>query len=156
MVAHMLRGAIAGLVATAPMTVAMEVLFRRLPRGERYPLPPSEIVAVLEHAAGARRMAGAEEHLALTLIGHFGYGAAAGGGYGLLADRLPLPPALRGIAYGIATWMFSYLGWLPAFGILRPATEHPGRRNALMIVAHIVYGATLGLLFERLEERRSR
>ena len=26
-------------------------------------------------------------------------------------------------------------------GILKPATRHPGRRNMLMIAAHIVWGA---------------
>lgn len=156
MLARMLRGALAGLVATAPMTVIMEALFRRLPRSERYPLPPSEIVAVLEHVAGVDHIGDENDHLVLTLVGHFGYGAALGAGYGLIGDRLPLPSALRGVAYGVATWAGSYLGWLPAMGILRPATEHPGRRNALMIVAHLAYGASLGLLFTRLTDRRSR
>jgi uncharacterized membrane protein YagU involved in acid resistance len=154
MLAKMLRGATAGLVATAPMTIVMEVLFRRLPRRERYPLPPSEITAVVEHEAGVSHEVDRDDHLALTLINHFGYGAASGAGYGLIANALPLPPALRGISYGLAMWVISYLGWLPALGILHPATEHPGRRNALMIASHIVYGATLGLLFERLERRR--
>jgi len=42
------------------------------------------------------------------------------------------------------------LGMLPALGILHPATEHPARRNALMIGAHIVWGTTLGLAVEQL------
>lgn len=35
---------------------------------------------------------------------------------------------------------------------LPPATKHPARRNALMIAAHVVFGAALGLLVERLEK----
>jgi hypothetical protein len=35
-------------------------------------------------------------------------------------------------------------------GILRPATEHPARRNALMIGAHVVWGVALGLIVEQL------
>jgi len=41
-------------------------------------------------------------------------------------------------------WGGSYLGLLPSLGILRPATDHPAQRNALMIAAHLVWGATLG------------
>jgi putative membrane protein len=88
----------------------------------------------------------------------------AGGVYALLADRfhqpirqIPLPPAVRaasiGSLYGLLVWTASYLGWLPAVGILAPATRHPARRNALMIVAHLIWSATLGLLVERTADR---
>jgi putative membrane protein len=40
----------------------------------------------------------------------------------------------------------SYLLALPILKILTPATEHPARRNILMILAHFVWGATLGLV----------
>ena len=32
------------------------------------------------------------------------------------------------------------MGWIPAFGMLKPATGHPARRNAVMIAAHFVWG----------------
>ena len=46
------------------------------------------------------------------------------------------------------------LGLLPALGILTPATRHPPRRNLLMIAAHVVWGATLGLLTEKFHATR--
>ena len=49
-------------------------------------------------------------------------------------------------------WVASYLGLLPAMRILTPATEHPARRNALMISAHVIWGACLGVLLERIKE----
>jgi uncharacterized membrane protein YagU involved in acid resistance len=61
--------------------------------------------------------------------------------------------SLRGALAGLALWVGSYLGWLPAVGILRPATRHPWRRNLLMIVAHIVWGVTLGEMTRKLTER---
>ena len=34
----------------------------------------------------------------------------------------------------------AYMGWIPAFGLLRPATDHPNRRNLLMLGAHFAWG----------------
>lgn len=146
-------GAAAGCLATAPMTLAMEALFRRLPRREQYPLPPSEITTELAHAAGIQSWFDPQTHTAVTLLNHFGYGAAAGSLYGVIAPRLPGPPAARGIGWGLLVWSVSYLGLLPASGILRSATDHPARRNLLMIAAHVVWGAALGVLVARWQRR---
>ena len=80
----------------------------------------------------------------MTIFSHFGYGALFGSVYALFADRIPLHSSLKGALAGVAIWIGSYLGWLPALGILRPATQHPFRRNLLMIIAHVVWGVTLG------------
>ena len=32
------------------------------------------------------------------------------------------------------------MGWIPAFGLLEPASRHPLRRNLTMIVAHFAWG----------------
>jgi uncharacterized membrane protein YagU involved in acid resistance len=154
MLQKLIAGALSGFVATAPMTAVMESLFRRLPRVEQYPLPPSEITAVLTGKTGLEPPLESREHLALTLASHFGYGTAAGAGYGLLGSRLPLPATLRGVLYGLAMWASSYVGWLPLAGVLRPATEHPARRTALMLAAHVVWGLTLALVYELLRPAR--
>lgn len=143
------KGALAGCAATVPMTLVMTALFKRLPPEEQYALPPGEITAKLTEEAGLEDHVDKSTHDALTLLSHFGYGAAAGAVYAPLANRLPLPPLLGGAVFGLALWAASYLGWLPAAGILRPADEHPARRNALMIAAHLVWGGTLGLLLGR-------
>lgn len=152
----LLTGALAGSVATAPMTLAMELMYRWLPSQERYPLPPSEITTKLEQEAGVEQNLDQAEHTALTLLNHFGYGAAAGAIYALAGSKLrsPLPAALWGTGYGLVVWTVSYLGLLPALGILRPATEHPERRNALMIAAHVVWGSVTGLIVALLQRQR--
>ena len=83
------------------------------------------------------------------MAGHFAYGTAAGALYATFARKLRFSPVLRGIGYGLVVWTISYLNLLPALRILRPATEHPAGRNALMIAAHVVWGAALGVLTER-------
>jgi putative membrane protein len=63
-------------------------------------------------------------------------------------ERSAVEAAATGTAFGLLVWTASYLGLLPSAGILSPATAHPARRNALMIVAHVIWGVTLGLLFD--------
>ena len=150
-------GALAGLLATAPMTVFMVALFRRLPPEEQYPLPPAEITEEVAEATGMdEHLHGETQRLEATLAAHFGYGAAAGLVYAPLAPNLPLPPVVKGTLYGLTVWAVSYLGLLPAARILTPATEHPARRNALMIAANVLWGAVTALLTERFVQEEHR
>ena len=150
----LMLGALAGLAATLPMTAAMKLMHRRLPRGERYPLPPRQVTMRLTEKAGLREQLDEGERKALTVAGHFAYGAVVGALYAPLAHYVPLAPPLAGATYGLVVWAGSYLGWLPAAGLISPATEHPTRRNALMIAAHLVWGGAAGALMDHLEKRR--
>jgi uncharacterized membrane protein YagU involved in acid resistance len=142
-------GALAGLAATAPMTLAMRAMHRYLPNHQQYPLPPRLITDKVTEDVGIARPMAEEDQRLLTLVAHFSYGAAAGALYAPLAERVELPPVASGVLYGLVVWAGSYLGLLPAAGILRPATEHPLRRTALMVAAHVVWGATTGALVAR-------
>lgn len=146
-----LRGAVAGCLATIPMTIFMRSAHRQLPEGEKYPLPPEQI------STKAARQVGLEarpEHPGWewkTYAGHFSYGTAVGAIYSLLVPQSRTTPSVRvarGCAFGLAVWTLSYLGWLPAANILPPATREPARRNGLMIVAHLIWGTALALLAE--------
>jgi uncharacterized membrane protein YagU involved in acid resistance len=149
----LLRGAVAGFVATAPMSASMLIGWRLLPKSEKYHLPPRQITEEITERVGI------EDHLkepglvGLTVFSHFGYGALFGGIYALFEHRIPLHSSLKGALTGVALWTASYLGWLPAMGILSPATRHPWRRNLLMIIAHVVWGVTLGQVTRKLDRR---
>ena len=135
--AKWLRGAASGFLATFPMTATMLVAHRLLPQGQRYPLPPRLITE-----RWLDKDAGENQTLAWTLLNHFAFGAFAGSLY--TASRLDNhKPALSGPAYGIGVWAISYLGWVPAMGFMPPATRQPSERNAMMIAAHLVWGAAL-------------
>jgi uncharacterized membrane protein YagU involved in acid resistance len=149
---RIVSGAAAGLIATAPMTAWMVAAHRRLPRRDRYPLPPHEITMNLAEEAGVRdALDSREAQKEVTLALHFGYGAAAGAAYALVAPRIPLPPAIKGGLFGLGVWTVSYLGLMPALGLHRPATDEPADRNALMISANILWGALTGVLADRME-----
>jgi erythromycin esterase-like protein len=142
---RLVLGALAGMVGTAAMTVAMRALHRSLPPQHRYPLPPREIVQEVLPEPAEHRIA--EDHRqSLTMAAHFGYGAATAA---LYAAARPPPSAGVGALYGVLVWGASYLGWLPGAHILKPATQHPGRRNALMIVCHLVSDDPLALAVRR-------
>jgi uncharacterized membrane protein YagU involved in acid resistance len=145
-----LGGALAGAVATAPMSVVMTTMQRALPVREQYPLPPKEITVKLADEANIQDDLGEPELNALTMLAHYGYGALGGSAYALAKGVLPGRPAVKGMLFAMGVWTGSYLGWLPAANILKPATEHPVRRTVLMIAAHLVWGASLGVVEARL------
>jgi hypothetical protein len=142
-----LVGALAGIAATLAMTAAMQRMHRLLPNDERYALPPREITDSV--IGGAPPPSDETERRAAALTNHFAFGALAGAIYAAL---FPSRGAGPGVAYGLAVWAASYLGWIPAAGILTNATRHPLRRNLLMLAAHVVWGATLTKSLAELEQ----
>lgn len=132
---RLLIGALAGMSGTLAMTAAMRRFHDRLPPRQSYPLTPREII----DSAAAQTGAPLEDEAArdLTTAAHFAYGAATGALMG--AATVSMGP-VSGAVGGIGVWLASYMGWLPGARLLKPATEHPGRRNALMIASHVVWG----------------
>lgn len=146
---QVLKGSLAGLAATVPMTVAMGAMHRLLPAHEQYPLPPRVITEnVLEKADADDALA--EEHEdGLALVNHFAYGAAMGAVYALgLHVARKQAAAGSGVAFGLGVWAASYQAVLPMARLFPPPEAEPARRNALMITSHIVWGATLGLALQ--------
>ena len=141
-----------GVLATVPMSLSMLLGWRLLPRHEKYHLPPRLITEEITERVGIADHLSENELAELTIFTHFGYGALTGGLYALVEQVIPLHASLKGALAGITIWAGSYLGWLPAMGILQPATQHPWRRNLLMLVAHAIWGVTLGEGLRKLTE----
>ena len=143
---RLVYGAIAGFVATAPMTAVMYRMHRRLGGKKRYPLPPREIVETVAPALEG------EPAKSTTLAAHFAYGALSGAALAAI-DRKPTISS--GIAGGMGVWVASYFGWVPAFAILKPPSHHPGHRNKLMILAHVMWGSAFALTQRNLLKSRT-
>jgi hypothetical protein len=140
----MFVGAAAGAAATLPMTIVMETLHEHLPGEAPRPLPPREITENVAAKTGVHGELQEHEMQKLTLAGHFGYGAACGALFGLVAPRDASAAVASGAAFGMAVWVASYLGWLPASGVRHHPTQDPPARTGLMIAAHLVYGVATG------------
>ena len=148
-------GAVAGFVATAPMTLVMDRMHRRLPVTRRQALPPRIVTREAAESVGADRQLSSRELNGLALLAHFGYGAACGATYAALIPRSRVPHPVGAMGWGLAVWAGSYLGWLPALGLHPPATREPRDRNGLMIAAHAVWGAAAGTMLEAFDRPRT-
>ena len=140
----LLRGAFAGTLATGAMSAVMLGLGQKM--GEQ---PPDAIVKRAALAAG-KRPSEPQADLLATLA-HVAFGASVGAVYALLPRRMT--PVVRGVTTSLAVYISSYEGWVPALGILPPATEDRSDRQRVMLLAHLVYGAVLGIAEEELHER---
>jgi putative membrane protein len=143
-------GAVAGAVATVPMTLFMLLLQRMLPQQRHRALPPEKIVNALTRRIGARKRLDKEQRLGVAFASHFGYGASMRTLYIPFRRRVPLPPILKGAAFGLVVWVESYLGLLPALQLPPAAPREPLTRNLMMIASHLVWGTVMGVVAERL------
>jgi uncharacterized membrane protein YagU involved in acid resistance len=142
------RAAVAGLAATVPMTIVMEVLRAVLPREQSRRMPPREVVDRTIAQAGVSHQIDSTERTAVTAIAHLAFGTLAGAVYGALTQsrRAGSQRIWTGAAYGLAVWALAYGAGLPALGLHPPASTDTPERNETLIVSHLVWGAALGML----------
>jgi uncharacterized membrane protein YagU involved in acid resistance len=140
-----LVSAAAGIVATVPMTIAMEELHRAMP-DQPGPLPPREVTEGLYEQFGAEDVVGEQQLQRSTLLLHYAFGGGAGAIFPFVAPQRLSAAVGAGVLYGLAVWSGSYLGWLPAMGVRHHARHDSAARTGLMVASHVVWGAALGLL----------
>jgi hypothetical protein len=150
----MKHGAYAGALATTAMTAVMKagqwMGFYRLE------IAPKQITEHALDKAGLRRETSEDEEILLTALNHGAYGTGSGILFGLLRRRLdlPVPGSIQGIGFALGIWVVSYMGWVPAVGLM-PAVWNQRRDRAIeLLLAHVVYGATLGFSFDALEHEQ--
>lgn len=137
-----LDGVIGGLVGTVPMSAAM-LAARQL--GLMGWQPPERITQKLFFRRVQRVKDRDTRNLVATVL-HFAFGSVGGAIYGVARRRLPwrVDPVLTGVVFGTLVWAGSYMGWVPALGLMpQPRHDRPDR-PIIMVVAHWIFGATLG------------
>lgn len=134
----------AGGAATVAMTVAMEAMYRRLPPGERAPLPPRQITIRAAAAIGLAGRPDESVRVATSMVLHAGYGMGTGAVVFALLRRRPGAGVGDGVLAGLAVYLLGYAGWLPLLRLYPPIPRETLARNGLTIAAHVVWGAALG------------
>jgi len=97
----MRSGALAGMIATLPMTVFMLLMGRVLPKWQHYELPPEALTDEQAERAGVKEHMEKPERVTVALIAHVGYGAAMGTAYPLSAKNVSFPSIFKGIVFGL-------------------------------------------------------
>ncbi|MHB8646584.1 MAG: DUF6789 family protein [Thermomicrobiales bacterium] len=112
--------------------------------------PPDKITGAALDVTGVHARDEEEQDALATLL-HFGFGIGCGTLFGVAHRRLPfrVPAALHGMFFAFLIWATRYQGWIPALGIMPPASEDRPDRPRMMILAHLVYGALLGRVVAR-------
>ena len=140
----LVAGAVGGFIATGPMSVAMALLYRRLPWWQPWALPPREVTANMLKTVGVHEHMSREAETVATVVGHFAYGTLAGTVYGALPSAVRRHALTSGAVYGLVVWAASYGVALPAFRLATPLRYRTPERIGLMIAAHVIWGAVLG------------
>ena len=141
------RGGLAGLAATVPMTV---VIAAGRAAGLMGTPPPVEIVENVAEQAGEDPDRDSPAFQASWIAAHLGYGAACGALYALMRPLLPRSDVAAGLLFGGAVWGVSYMGVMPALDLYPSAKDDSEPRQAVMVAAHAVFGMALASIDSRL------
>jgi hypothetical protein len=159
-----------GVVAAAPGTFAMDAWLYRDYRREggdtAFPAwESSEGVTSWENAPGPAQVA---KLLLETVLGrevppryarplnnatHWGFGLAAGAGYGLLASRCT-PKLWYGPPFGAVVWASGYVV-LPVLGVYKPIWKYNLQTLWKDLRAHLVFGTATAAAFALLARKAS-
>jgi hypothetical protein len=147
-----LVGALGGLAGTCTMSVLMVAAQRAGLMGR---LPPERITQK-SFFKGFRSPARERRKNMLAALLHVGFGIAGGVGFGIMAFRNVASYLLivGGMLYATGIWFVSYMGWVPALRLMPPADKDRPDRQVVMVVAHWIYGATLGMVLGAFRSHR--
>ncbi|MDF3016749.1 MAG: hypothetical protein K0R44_1974 [Thermomicrobiales bacterium] len=143
------RGALAGLVATLPMTA---VIGAGRVAGLMGTPPPVEITENIAEQAGQDPDRQSPEFQTAWLAAHVGYGAACGAIFSAIRPVLPRSDLVAGLLFGAAVWGVSYISLMPSLNLYPSAEDDSNQRQAVMIAAHAVYGTALASIEHRLRD----
>jgi uncharacterized membrane protein YagU involved in acid resistance len=136
------------------MTVTMYLASRLLPRKRQPLLEPGQITDLALSRSRVHGSSAVDEMPdKVQLAAHFAFGGGVGAVYPIIEPYIPLPEKYRGPAFGLSVYAASYAAWIPSLDILPPPQRRPIGRNLLLIAAHIVWGASLGLTYRALQRK---
>ncbi len=148
------KGAAAGLVGTAVLTIGMSAgprvmqglgLLTSEPPASQQEEPTAKLAEKVAEGVLETPIEEDTKRVAGQAI-HWGYGAAWGAFYGIVQSSLRLPYFLHGTIFGmLVATVASTL--VPAIGVAPPPTKQPVAISAMQMVLHLLYGWTTALTF---------
>ena len=130
-----LVGFAAGALATVPMTAEFWVAWRAKLIDE---VPPHKAIRSVTSRLGEPELS------IVSAVAHLIVGGVAGAAYAVMVPR-----RLRGIAsgtvFGLGVWATGYEVVMPAATDIEPAHRDQRSRAGTIFVAHVIFGAVLGM-----------
>jgi Protein of unknown function (DUF1440) len=77
---------------------------------------------------------------------HYGFGAAMGAIYGIVAGMAPLVTVGWGAGFGAAVWLGAHVIVVPALGLAPSPLQQAVRKEGLELVLHLLYGVTVDVV----------
>ena len=99
----------------------------------------------ISQAVGCGQIPDSQKELAGTAV-HYGFGAAVGAVYGVMASEVPTVTSGFGIAYGSVVWLFSDEVAVPVLGLSPAPSKSPLSTHLSALAAHCLYGFTTDLV----------
>jgi putative membrane protein len=132
------KGLVAGLIGGLVGTLAKTLAERMFPPRTHGEPDPAEVAAegVTGHALDPDTRAIVAEGI------HWGFGAAVGAAYGVLAEYFPAATARQGASFGMALEALTHETAFPALGLSAEPEDETVRERASEITSHVVYGVT--------------
>lgn len=132
---NLTRALIAGIAGTAVMTMMMAV-------APMMGLPPMNVPAMLGSFMGMPVVLGWIMHFMVGIILAFLYAAFA-------ATRIPGPPWLRGLLFGLVPWIMAQVALNPMMGAGFFATNNAAPFGMVVgsLLGHMVFGAVVGMVY---------
>jgi uncharacterized membrane protein YagU involved in acid resistance len=88
-------------------------------------------------------------------VTHWGFGLAAGAGYGLILGSRRAPPVWEGLPFGAAVWISGYLV-LPELGVYKPIWKYDLETLWEDLSVHLVFGTATAAAFRVLTPKKDR
>lgn len=166
-----MTGLVRGMAASAVGTLAMDAwLYRDYRHGggdtafpewessegvvswETAPAPALVAKQLLETVLG--REVSPRYARSLNNATHWGFGLAAGAGYGLLLGSCRKPKVWFGLPFGVAVWASGYVV-LPLLGVYKPIWKYDLETLRHDLGAHLVFGTATAAVFSLAATKRS-
>jgi hypothetical protein len=126
-----------GLAGAGCMTVVRS-LGHRLGLYER--TTPQAIEQAVAQVAKANPRGGPVTHHLADQAMHMGYAGVLGAVFGGVAEEGPQRPALRGMLFGLATWVLGANLMVPLLRAAPPSWRRSRGENAVDVLAHLLFG----------------
>ncbi len=137
------RAAIDGSIAGAVATTTMTAFMRAAQQTGFYQkeLPPTKVTRAATKTLGLEQFVSSEQETLLTGLTHWAFGMVGGACFGVASKSSnQLPAQAGGLVFGLLVWAVSYMGWVPALGILPMPWNQRPKHGLMPFFAHVIYG----------------